>query len=90
MVCSVNAQLPLAGQVDLELQQEDSVAWGQRRWQMALGLQQVDSARVRRRVVSGQNQRQEALVQPQEVHLVQRSQRVVDLAVDLVLRRQEL
>jgi hypothetical protein len=49
------------------------------------------------RVVSGQNQPQEASVQPQEVHLAQRSLRVVDLAVDsarlwpqvdLVLRRQ--
>jgi hypothetical protein len=70
------------------------VVLGRRPQQLALGLQQEDSARVRRRVVSGQNQRQEASVQPQEVHLAQRSLRVVDsvrprpLAVDSVVVQQ--
>ena len=90
MECSENVQLSLPGR-------PRPVVLGRRPQQLALGLQQEDSARVRRRVVSGQNQRQEASVQLQEVHLAQQSLRVVDLAVDsarvrpqvdLVLRRQ--
>ena len=83
MECSENVQLSLAAPGQRHSARcLRPVVLGRRPQQVALGLQQEDSARVRRRVVSGQNQRQEASVQPQEVRLAQRSLRVVDLAVD--------